>query len=187
MKNNLDEAKWLIANLPIRLFGDPILNKRCSVVTKKEIQNGQAKKWADELVSFLKQYRQKTGAGRGLAANQIGIPKRMVLVWLDDGPNIYINPKVISSEGKGLYPESCISAASLIMGDVVRPWRASFGYTSLDGQKKSLKADQMHTRLLLHEIDHLNGKICTDKYISGTTRLVGGANEVLRPKIKKIK
>lgn len=187
IQSNLEDARWLTENLPIRLFGDPVLIGPCEKVTKAEIKNGEAKKWADQLVNFLQAYRKKTGGGRGLAANQIGVTKCMLLVWLDDGPQIYINPKIISTEGKGVYPESCISVASLIMGDVTRPWTGTFEYTDLDGKNKKIEADPIHTRLLLHEIDHLDGIVCSDKYTPGTTRIVsGGAEEVLKPELKKV-
>lgn len=184
----LKEAEWLIKNLPIRLLGDPILTEPCKAVTAAEIKRGQARKWADRLIDFLKKYRRKTGTGRGLAANQVGIPKQMILVWLSDGPKIFLNPKVTRTDGKAIYPESCISAASLIIGDVIRSWKIEIEYTDLDGKKNSLKADPIHSRLLLHEIDHLNGQLCSDNYELGTIRLTGGdKNEILKPKIRRLK
>lgn len=188
IKTNLDQARWLTENTPIRLFGDPALITPCKKVTVAEIENGETQKLADQLIDFLKKYKQKTGTGRGLAANQLGISKRMVLVWLDNGPQIYINPKIISTDGEGIYPESCISAASLIMGDVTRSWTGTFEYTDLAGKKKKINANPIHTRLLLHEIDHLDGIICSDKYISGTIKIIsGGAEEVLKPQLKRTK
>ncbi len=185
---SLDEAGWLTQNLPIRLFGDPVLTTPCEVVTDKEIESGKVKKWADELIDFLKKYRARTGAGRGLAANQIGISKRLVLIWSNDGPKIYINPEVVSSEGRGTYPESCISSASLIMGEVKRAWTITVDYISVEGKEESLKADPIQSRLLLHEIDHLDGKVCSDKYTPGTIRLTSGdSNEILRPELARIK
>lgn len=184
----LDDASWLGSNLPIRFFGDPVLRKVCKPVTKKEIENSSAKKWTDELTDFLKKYRAKTGAGRGLAANQIGISKRIILIWLDDGPKIYINPKVTSSEGAGIYPESCISSASLIIGEVKRAWLIEVEYLDLKGKQNSLKADPIHTRLLLHELDHLNGIVCADKYTPGTISLAtGDVDEILKPKLVRFK
>ncbi len=188
IKTNLDQALWLTKNTPIRLFGDSVLTTPCHPVTNSEIKSGEAQKWADQLIDFLKKYKQKTGAGRGLAANQLGISKRMVLVWLDNGPQVYINPRVISTEGEGVYTESCISAATLIMGEVKRPWTGTFEYIDLEGKKKKINADPIHTRLLLHEIDHLDGIICSDKYNPGTVRIVGGeAAEILKPELKRIK
>jgi peptide deformylase len=188
IKAALEEARWVTENLPIRLLGDPILVTPCRPVTKKEIADGTARELADNLSSFLQKYRDKTGVGRGLAANQIGVSKQMALVWLDSGPEVFINPEVVSTEGEGIYPESCISAASLVIGEVIRPWQAKVRYTTLKGEKKTIDADPIHTRLLLHEIDHLQGQVCTDKYKTGTTRLTGGdTDEILKPELKRLK
>jgi peptide deformylase len=187
IKRRLDEAQWLTETLPIRLYGDPILTTPCEPVTNTEIKSGQAQKWADQLISFLQTYREKTGVGRGLAANQIGISKQIILVLLDSGPEIYINPKVTSSEGAGSYPEACISAASLVVGDVIRPWTAKISYTTLDGTAQSISPDNLQTRVLLHEIDHLKGMLCSDKYEPGTIRLAtGDPDEILKATLKRI-
>lgn len=183
----LDEAAWVTTALPIKLFGDPVLNKPCSLVTTEEIKSGEAKEWSNQLIDFLKIFREKLGVGRGLAANQIGISKQMALVWLDTGPEIYINPKVISTEGEAVYPESCISAASLIIGEVTRPYKAKITYTTLKGKQKTIKPDPIHNRILLHEIDHLKGVVCSDKYSPGTIRIArGDADEILKPELKRI-
>ncbi len=183
----LQEAEWLTATLPIRLFGDPVLTTPCRPVTESEISSGQAKTWADQLVDFLTAYRAKTGVGRGLAANQLGISKQLVLVWLDTGPEVYVNPKADSSEGRGIYPEACISSASLILGEVIRPWAATFSYLTLDGKSKTITPDHILTRILLHELDHLAGKLCSDHYEAGTICLAtGNPDQILKPELKRL-
>jgi peptide deformylase len=183
----LEEAHWLTTTLPIRLFGDPILTKPCEPVTATEIDSGKVEDWVNQLIDFLKAFRTKTGMGRGLAANQIGISKQMALVWLDTDPEIYINPEVTSYEGKGVYPESCISSASLILGNVIRPWKATFLYTTRSGEPKTIAPDQIHTRILLHELDHLDGRVCSDLYEPGTISLAtGNADQILKPELKRL-
>jgi peptide deformylase len=81
----LDQAAWLTSQLPIRLAGDPVLNTRCEPVTGDELDSGQARKWAMQMTNFLTAYREHTGTGRGLAANQLGIAKQIVLILLDSG------------------------------------------------------------------------------------------------------
>jgi peptide deformylase len=182
----LDQAKWLTSTLPIRLFGDPVLSTPCVPVTQSEYES-EARKWADQMIAFLRTYREKTRGGRGLAANQLGIHKQMVLVWLDTGPEIYINPHPIESEGEGVYPESCISSAGLILGDVVRPWTIKLSYTTLERKQKIAEPDPIHSRILLHELDHLQGIVCSDKYEPGTIRLTtGNKDEILKPELKRI-
>jgi peptide deformylase len=183
----LDDASWLTSSLPIKLFGNPILTTPCQTITSAEITSGQAQRWADQLTDFLTDFRAHTGTGRGLAANQVGIPKQMVLVLLDSGPEIYINPKVTRTEGEAAYPESCISGASLFYGQVVRPWKATIEFSTLEGNESSLQADPIHTRILLHEIDHLHGKVCSDLYATGSlTMHTGNADDLLGHELKRI-
>src|SRR5262245_18045095 len=101
----------------------------------------------------------------------------MVLVWLNKEPEVYINPNIDSTEGEGVYPESCISSAGLILGDVVRPWTITLSYTGLDGTKKSLHPNAIHSRILLHELDHLKGIVCSDQYEHGTIRITTGEKD----------
>jgi peptide deformylase len=187
IKASLDGALWLTTTLPIRLFGDPALITPCTPVSQLEITSGAAQIWANQLTNFLKLYRDRTGVGRGLAANQLGISKQIVLAWATTGPEIYINPKIVDSSGEAVYPEACISSASLVIGEVTRPWRAKISYTTLDGSRKTIEPDGIHARLLLHEIDHLDGKICSDAYNPGTMRIAtGDSNEILTPELKRI-
>jgi peptide deformylase len=171
----LDQAAWVTATMPIRLFGDPILTTPCTEVTKADFANGQVAAWSKQLIDFLTTYRAHTGTGRGLAANQIGIGKRLICILYGDAPQVLINPTVTHSEGNGRYPESCISSASLIQGTVVRAWSVTVRYLDADGHEHSLTPDDpIYTRLLLHEIDHLDGKICSDLYEAGSIRMHDG-------------
>jgi peptide deformylase len=184
----LDEAAWLTATLPIRLAGDPALSKRCQPVTGDELDSGQAKKWAEQMIHFLTTYRRHTGVGRGLAANQLGIPKQMILILLDSGPQIFLNPNVMESEGEGVYPESCISYASLISGDVKRPWTVKIEYSDLKGDRQETTMEPLQSRIMLHEIDHLHGQLCSDRYEPGTIRINDGdPDKIVNAELKRIR
>lgn len=184
----LDKAQWLTTSLPIRLFGDPILTAPCQPVTTVEIQSGQAQTWANQLTQFLTDYRVHTGTGRGLALNQIGISKQIVAVLLDSGPQIFVNPQIASPRGLAVFPETCISTGALISGEVERPWAADISFTNLIGEAHTAPPDPLLTRVLLHEIDHLRGKLCSDLYRPGTIRLLSGdPDEILKPKLNRIK
>lgn len=189
-KNIVDDielAKWVAENLPIKFIGDSALKAICQPFQVGEIRGAETKEIAKALVATLKSFRGKAGTGRGLAANQIGILKRMIVVWPKDEPEVLINPEIIGLTGKGSYWESCISTGSLIIGEVVRPWRGTFKYLNIQGKENILEADEKQTRLLLHKIDHLNGEICTDKYERNTLKLVqGGKEEVLGYQFKQL-
>lgn len=185
---NMEQFGWAARELPIKFFGDPILRTVCDPVGKEEFGDDTVKKIATELVDTLQKYRARTGMGRGLAANQIGHTKRMVAVWFDDEPEVMCNPEVVSSEGLGSYFESCISSGALLVGEVHRPWTAKFSFRDLDGNEKQFEADEKQTRILLHEIDHLDGITCDKKYLPKTLKIVtGGKEEILGYTFKRLK
>ena len=184
----LNEAAWLTSEYPIRLFGDPSLVTACQPVTHEEIQSGEAREWAKQMSDFLTAFRKHTQTGRGLAANQLGIPKQILLVLLDSQPSIYLNPHVMETTGEGVYPESCVSLASLVSGMVKRPWTAKIEYTDLTGNRKVTEPDPLHTRIMLHEIDHLAGQLCSDLYERQTIRINdGNPNTIVKAKLIRIR
>lgn len=174
-------------NSPFRFFGDECLIKPCEYFQTEEFGGEEMNALAKRLVEILSEYRKKTGMGRGLAANQIGVNKRMIVVWLKEEPEIMVNPEIIELSGKGSYWESCISGGSFLIGEVIRPWIGKFHYYDLKGTAQLLDANEKETRVLLHEIDHLNGEICFDKYEPKTVRFItGGKDEVLGYELKKL-
>ena len=156
LQNSLRLFAWTARELPIRFFGDEILHTVSQPIIKDEFGTEAVKKIADELSDTLAKYRKHTGMGRGFAANQIGYDKRIVAVLFDDKPEILCNPEIVNSEGVGSYWESCISSGALLVGEVHRPWTASFRYFDIEGNQHSLDANEKQTRVLLHEIDHLS-------------------------------
>jgi len=105
--------------------------------------------------------------GIGLAAVQIGMPKRVVVIDLDQkegtkNPRAYINPKVIwASEEMAVFEEGCLSVPE-IWDDVERPAQIKCEYLDRDGNKQLLEADGMLATCLQHEMDHLNGVLFID-------------------------
>jgi peptide deformylase len=105
--------------------------------------------------------------GIGLAAIQIGVPKRLAVIDLDPkGPNskvIYlVNPKIISaSDELSTYHEGCLSVPE-IWDDVKRPARLTVEYQDENGAKQVVDADGLFATCLQHEIDHINGLLFID-------------------------
>ena len=105
--------------------------------------------------------------GIGLAAVQIGVPKRVIVIDLDqkDGnknPRAYINPKILwASEEMAVFEEGCLSVPE-IWDDVERPARIRCEYLDREGVKQILEADGMLATCLQHEMDHLNGVLFID-------------------------
>lgn len=186
--DDIDLARWIAENLPIRFIGDEVLKQKCIPFRDDEFGDEEMIGTGRALVETLKKYRAKAGMGRGLAANQIGIPRRMIAVWLGDEPELFVNPEIVNTEGEGSYWESCISAGTLLIGEVIRPWKGTFSYRDVKGEARTIEADEKQTRLFLHEIDHLDGRNCLEAYQPDTVRFVrGGKNEILNYPFRRIK
>jgi peptide deformylase len=105
--------------------------------------------------------------GIGLAAVQIGVAKRVIVIDLDqkDGkqnPRAFINPKITwASEEKAVFEEGCLSVPE-IWDDVERPARIKAEYLDRDGKLQTLEADGLLAICLQHEMDHLNGVLFID-------------------------
>jgi len=175
--DDIDLARWIAENLPIRFIGDEALKQKCTAFNEDEFGSEEMTEISKALIYTLKRYRAEAGMGRGLAANQIGILRRMIAVWLGEEPEVFVNPEVVSTEGEGSYWESCISAGTLLIGEVIRPWKGRFSYRDLSGEARTIEADEKQTRLFLHEIDHLDGHNCLEAYKPGTAKFVRGGKE----------
>jgi peptide deformylase len=105
--------------------------------------------------------------GIGLAAIQIGVAKRVLVIDLDQkegkkNPRAFVNPKILwASEEKAVFEEGCLSVPE-IWDDVERPARIRCEYLDRDGNKQILEADGMLATCLQHEMDHLNGVLFID-------------------------
>ncbi len=105
--------------------------------------------------------------GIGLAAIQIGVAKRILVIDLDQkegkkNPVAYINPRILwASEETAVFEEGCLSVPE-IWDDVERPARIKAEYLDRDGVKQTLEADGLLATCLQHEMDHLNGVLFID-------------------------
>lgn len=100
--------------------------------------------------------------GVGLAAPQIGVPKRVIVVDVGEGPVKLVNPEVIERSGAIVEAEGCLSCLG-ITGDVERAVSVTVKGLSPDGKEVIIEATDYLARALQHEIDHLNGILFTDK------------------------
>jgi peptide deformylase len=105
--------------------------------------------------------------GIGLAAIQVGVPSRVVVMDLskreaEAEPRVFINPEVSwSSDEKSVYEEGCLSIPD-IHEDVERPARVKFRYLDLDGKTQEAEAEGLFATCIQHEVDHLNGVLFID-------------------------
>jgi len=139
----------------IRINGDEILRKKGREVTAID---DKIKIILNDMLDTM--YKNE---GVGLAAQQVGILKRMVVINVEDG-NVYkmINPKIIKSSGRQVDQEGCLSVPE-IKGTVKRPKNVTVVYTDENGKENTLEAEDILARCICHELDHLDGILFIDK------------------------
>lgn len=138
----------------IRLDGDPLLRKTSKEVT--EI-NERIKTLLDDMVETMIHAN-----GVGLAAPQVGILRRVIVVDIGDGPLKVINPVIVEEDGKLTDIEGCLSVPGL-SGTVERPETIKVKFIDENGVGKLIQAQGLMARVFCHEIDHLDGILYTDK------------------------
>ncbi|MCL2355797.1 MAG: peptide deformylase [Defluviitaleaceae bacterium] len=138
----------------IRKEGDEILKKKCKPV--KEISPSII-----ELLDDMKQTIHDLDAV-GVAASQIGVLKRVVVVDFEDELYEMINPEIIESEGEQKCNEACLSVPGRC-GDVKRPFNAKIKATNRNGEEYIIEADDFLSSIMCHELDHLDGVLFIDK------------------------
>ena len=176
---DIDEVPRLAKTEPLQLryYGDPVLRKRAEPVL--EITEAEVKLADDMLMTLY-----ATGNGIGLAATQVGVLKRFLIVDIGDTeeekfePLLLFNPEILSSEGESIAEEGCLSIPD-VRADVKRPEKIVVIAMNLKGEEIGIETDGLIARVLQHEIDHLNGTLFIDR-ISGLKR------QLLRGELKKI-
>ncbi len=153
--------------LQLRYYGDPVLRKRAEPVA--EITDSE-RQLAEQMLMTL----YATGNGIGLAATQVGVLKRLIIVDIgeeDDEeyePLVLFNPELLSSDGEIVAEEGCLSIPD-VTADVKRPESIVVEGVNLQCEAIRIEADGLLARVLQHEIDHLNGVLFIDR-ISGLKR-----------------
>ncbi len=167
-----------MAILPIRIYGDPVLRKQAKEITRVD---ESIRKLALDMLKTVKEAK-----GIGLSANQVGVEKKLFVVDRsffatspgDDSPLIIINPVLVESHGEQTSEEGCLSIPGTY-ADVTRQLEVLVKGIDLDEQEIEIKAKGFLSRVLLHEIDHLNGLLFIDHLSSIRRRL-------LAKKLKKL-
>ena len=144
--------------LPIVKYGDPVLREPTRPVT--EIDE-QLQKLIEDMVATM-----YAAPGVGLAANQVGISKRLAVIDLSVGKkpgglHILINPELVETEGENTEEEGCLSIPDFTEL-VTRPERVKVRYTDRNGEQRTIEGQGLMARALCHEIGHLNGGLYID-------------------------
>ena len=160
---------------PIVKYGDPVLEKTGAPVT---VFDEDLRKLVDDM--FESMY---AAHGVGLAAPQIGIGRRIAVIDITfkEDPKaklVLINPEIIHTEGKHTQSEGCLSIPDF-RENVTRPDRVTVRAQDVQGKVFEKTGEELLARALLHETDHLNGKL----YIS---HLSGLKRDLMKRKIRKL-
>ena len=145
--------------LPIRLYPDPVLRVRCRPVATFD----------EELARLVANMVETMHAapGIGLAANQVGVETRVAVVDLSVGEReedllVLINPEVLAEEGEDEDVEGCLSIPDFTE-KVARPIAVRVRAADASGGRFELEAEGLLARAICHEVDHLDGRLFTDR------------------------
>jgi len=169
--------------LPIHLYGRPALKKKAKAVQGID---DDLRKLVGDMFDTM-----RNAHGIGLAANQVGILKRVVVVdisdmdeWKDVPPMALLNPEVLKEEGTWVMEEGCLSIPE-VRDDIERAESITVTYRDMDFKTQKLKAKGLLARVLLHEIDHLNGVLFLDHLGAVKQKLLKGRlNKIRRGEVE---
>ena len=139
-------------------IGDPILNKKSRRVEKFDERLSML---IDDMLETL--YKEN---GVGLAAVQVGILKRVVVIDIGEGPMELVNPEITLAEGEQREQEGCLSLPGK-WGTTVRPMKVQVKAQDRNGKWQVFTGEGLKARAFCHEIDHLDGILFTSHVVDG--------------------
>jgi peptide deformylase len=145
--------------LPIRIYPDPVLRARSRPV---EIFDQDLARLVEDMVETM-----HAAPGIGLAANQVGVESRVAVVDLSVGERkedliVLVNPELVGEEGEDEDVEGCLSIPDFTE-KVNRPLAIRVRADDVHGKRFEVEAEGLLARAICHEIDHLEGKLFTDR------------------------
>ena len=151
---------------PLIILPDPLLRQASKPIERIDTET---QRLADDMLETM-----YDAPGIGLAAIQIGVPRRMLVIDVsregeEKTPLVFINPEIVtSSDDRSVYEEGCLSIPDYY-AEVERPARVTVKYLDRDGKEQFTEAEGLLATCVQHEIDHLNGVLFID-YISRLKR-----------------
>ena len=138
----------------IRIQGDPVLEKKCREVTEV---TPKITTLIDDMLETMYEAN-----GVGLAAPQVGILKRIVVMDVGEGPIVMINPVIIETDGEQTGDEGCLSIPGKA-GQVTRPNHVIARFVAEDMNECEIEGTELLARCICHETDHLDGHLYVEK------------------------
>ena len=144
-----------MAVLKICTYPEPVLRKKAKRVPGID---KKVRKLIDDMIDTLHEYH-----GVGLAANQVGVPLRIVIIHEPEKELlVLVNPEVVKREGERVVPEGCLSIPGY-QGEVKRSEKVKVKAQDRHGREIKIKGEELLGQALEHEIDHLNGVLYIDR------------------------
>jgi peptide deformylase len=140
--------------LVIRQYGDPVLKERTREVDEID---GSVASLVESMIETM-----YAAPGSGLAANQVGVQRRIFVYDIGDGAHTIINPRIVESDGEWVYDEGCLSVPGLSW-EILRPNAVHLVGLDLDGNEVSIEATELEGRVFQHELDHLDGILLVER------------------------
>ncbi len=140
----------------IRIQGDPVLTKKCKEITE---MTEKIKVLIDDMLETMYEAN-----GVGLAAPQVGILKRLVVMDCGEGAIVMINPVILETSGEQIGDEGCLSLPGKA-GQVTRPNYVKARFLDEDMQECEIEGTELLARCICHELDHLDGHMYTEKVV----------------------
>lgn len=137
-------------------LGDPVLTKKCRVV---EVFDQKLSDLIDDMIETM-----YDANGVGLAAPQVGILKRVVVIDVGDGIMELVNPEITMQEGEQREQEGCLSLPGKY-GTTVRPQKVQVKAQDRTGKWQVFTGEDLKARAFCHELDHLDGILFTSKVV----------------------
>jgi len=142
----------------IREMGDEVLNKVCKPIDKMTLRT---RILINDMLDTMYEAN-----GVGLAAPQVGILKRLVVIDVGEGPIVLINPEIIETAGEQTGDEGCLSVPGKA-GEVTRPNYVKVKALNEDMEEVILEGEELLARAFCHEIDHLDGHLYVELVTNG--------------------
>lgn len=152
----------------IREEKDELLRKKSREVAIDDITGEKIQSLIDDMIETMHNFN-----GVGLAAVQVGMLKRVIVIDVEDGkgPYVLINPSILKTKGEKECDEGCLSFPNQF-GKVIRPTEVTVEFLDRNAKKVKLKAKDLLAQAICHECDHLEGILFVDKVLPGTLEYV---------------
>ena len=163
--------------LPIKIYGSDVLHQKAEAIPELTGEIRQLVGWMKDSMYYHQ--------GVGLAANQVGVPKRLFVAAYGNGFRAFINPVIIETDGRAEAEEGCLSLPGIYV-DIRRAFSVLVEYLDENWEQKRLEAEGLLARIISHELDHLDGVLISDRAGFLARKMISGKLKKLARRAKEI-